>query len=121
MTDLLTDIDYKLKLLSLKQFSYKSKDSESLIDEIEDSMGTSEELTSGEIFNIVSSSNDTVEDVDTEQDVNIEEVDSVITIEEAKTCFQNLFKFFESKRAFEDNKLIIICIIKLKILLFIYY
>ncbi len=42
--------------------------------------------------------------MDTEQDVNTEEVDSVITLEEAKTSLKNLFKFYESKRAFEDNK-----------------
>jgi len=34
---------------------------------------------------------------------SVEEVEEVITLEEANKSFQNLFTFFESKQAFEDE------------------
>ncbi len=47
------------------------------------------------IFDIVSDrNNDTAEDV--------EEVEEIITLDEARKSFQNLFKFFEAKQAFEN-------------------
>ncbi len=47
------------------------------------------------IFDIVSDRNkDTAEDV--------EEVEEIITLDEARKSFQNLFKFFEAKQAFEN-------------------
>jgi len=100
-SDVLHNIDYKLRLLSLKQYAYRSKDSESFINEIDDSgMGNSEELTSSEIFDIVSDrNNDTAEDV---EEATTEEVEEIITLDEAKKSFQNLFKFLEAKQAFED-------------------
>jgi hypothetical protein len=98
-SDVLHNIDYKLRLLSLKQYAYRSKDSESFINEIDDSgMGNSEELTSSEIFDIVSDrNNDTAEDV---EEATTEEVEEIITLDEAKKSFQNLFKFFRSKASF---------------------
>ncbi len=63
-------------------------------------MGNSEELTSSEIFDIVSDrNNDTAEDV---EEATTEEVEEIITLDEAKKSFQNLFKFLEAKQAFED-------------------
>jgi len=92
-SDVFKDLDYKLKLLNLKKFFFASKDSESFLNEIDDSLGNSKELTCSEIFDIVTDRhNDTVEDVDTDK---IEEVEPVITLVEAKTSFQNLFRFFE--------------------------
>jgi hypothetical protein len=65
-SDLVQNIDYKLRILSFKQYAYRSKDSKSFINEIDEScMGNSEELTFSEIFDIVSDwNNDTAEDVE---------------------------------------------------------
>ena len=105
ISDTLTLLDYKIKLLSLSRFEYNNFfDCEYFFKQI-DSVETSEELSLSEIYNIVTNKDDSVEVVDESiESIKIEE--KLMTMTEAKKAYNDLFKFFESKDLFDNEKIL---------------
>ena len=98
--DILTEMDYKLKILSLSRFSQNSCSAENFVNFlIIDSDETSEDLTTGEIFDIVTNKSIDLQD---SIELRIDE-ETVLTFKQAKKAYNDLFKYFESKELFEDD------------------
>ena len=98
-----TELDYKLKLLSLSKFKYNC-DSETFLNNI-DSVETSEELCLDDIYNIVTNNDETIEDTCALSEWDSNEVENVINLSEAKKAYSDLFSYFEAKKLLADQRI----------------